>query len=107
MPTYRYDKEFNNDIIEYQFLLDDRDLDVIRQYGTKTFNTDLLKRPMRAKRHVIIQGDKLYKLANRYYNDFSYWWVIALFNKIASDVDLKYGQIIYIPLDISDILGSI
>ena len=107
MPTYRYNKEFDNDLIEYQFLLDDRDVDVIRQYGARTFNIDIFRNPMRAKRHVVTQGDKLYKLANRYYGNFKFWWVISLFNKIASDVDLKYGQEIYIPVDIDSIVGSI
>lgn len=32
--------------------------------------------------HTVVTGDSLDKLALTYYNNPSYWWVIAYFNKI-------------------------
>ena len=62
---------------------------------------------IRSRRYTWKHGDKLYKLAAKEYGDFRLWWVIALVNKISCDVDLKYGQVILIPLDSAEIASGI
>lgn len=42
-------------------------------------------------------GDKLYKLADEYYNDPKMWWVIALFNRKPTDSHFATGDVVYIP----------
>ena len=49
--------------------------------------------------HVWSHGDKLYKLAQRYYGDKDMFWMIALYNKKPTDSHYKYGDIVEIPID--------
>jgi hypothetical protein len=43
-------------------------------------------------------GQRLYKLSFKHYGDSQYWWLIALFNKIGTEADLKDGDIVKVPL---------
>jgi|9_EtaG_2_1085328.scaffolds.fasta_scaffold00617_1 hypothetical protein len=52
---------------------------------------------------------KLFNLAYKYYNDYSYWWVIALVNKKPTDSHYKIGDEVYIPrnpVGLADLLES-
>ena len=49
-------------------------------------------------------GQRLYKLAFEYYGDAQYWWVIALFNGIATESEIEFGQIIKVPVPIDKML---
>ena len=49
--------------------------------------------------HIWSHGDKLYKLAQRYYGDKDMFWMIALYNKKPTDSHYKYGDIVEIPID--------
>jgi len=51
-------------------------------------------------------GDRLYKLASKYYEDPSYWWVIAFFNKVAMDSDLNIGDNVNIPMPLESVLRA-
>tara|TARA_R100000152_G_C6726547_1_gene151743 strand:- start:186 stop:539 length:354 start_codon:yes stop_codon:yes gene_type:complete len=53
--------------------------------------------------HVWKQGDSLYKLADKYYNDPELWWVISWFNKKPLPSDFKLGDIVEILNDYNDI----
>lgn len=46
-------------------------------------------------------GDKLYKLAQTFYNDPMLWWIIAEYNKKPTDFDYETGEVIKIPSPIS------
>jgi len=56
-------------------------------------------------RHVWSYGDRLYKLANTYYNDPTYWWVIAWWNSYPTEATIRKGTILHIPLNLSDALN--
>lgn len=49
--------------------------------------------------------DKLYNVANEYYGSPEYWWVIAWYNKKASEAEFKTGDLFYVPLPLEDVLG--
>jgi nucleoid-associated protein YgaU len=106
MPKYHTQK-YSNDDDQYQEILDERDIEEIVQYSIKFFNQSIKTAPIRITRHTWRQGDKLYKLAGQFYGDFRLWWVIAIVNKISSEADLKYGQVIKIPLNPSAIVNRI
>lgn len=55
--------------------------------------------------HVWSYGDRLYKLSRRFYGDERDWWVILRFNKIGSEVSIKLGDVIKIPVPLEDIVG--
>ena len=50
-------------------------------------------------------GDRLYKLAHEYYEDSSYWWVIAFYNKKPTEQSIAIGDLIEIPMSLTDILA--
>jgi len=47
--------------------------------------------------HIWSHGDKLYKLAYRYYGNSNSFWIIGLFNNKPTDSHYKYGDIVIIP----------
>lgn len=51
--------------------------------------------------------DKLYNVANEYYGSPEYWWVIAWYNKKASEAEFKTGDLFYVPLPLEDVLGFV
>lgn len=57
--------------------------------------------------HIWSQGDRYYKLADEYYQDTDYWWVIAWFNSIPTEAHLNIGDIIQIPTDLETVLSFI
>ena len=50
-------------------------------------------------------GKRLYKLSFQYYGDSKYWWLIALFNNIASEADIKFGDVIKVPIPLDIVLN--
>ena len=110
MSRYRRTKKFKNNLDYYDFLRKKRDLRVANHYATP-----ILKNPSVSERtriisntHIWTLGDRYYKLANQYYGDPSFWWVIAWYNSVPIEADLKYGDLLEIPINIGtvlDILG--
>jgi len=49
------------------------------------------------------QGDRFFKLAHQYYGDSKLWWIIPWFNKRPFVADYKFGDLVYIPLSISQV----
>jgi hypothetical protein len=49
--------------------------------------------------------DTLYNLSNEYYGDPQYWWIIAFYNKKASEPEFEVGDLYFIPLPLEDMLG--
>lgn len=54
--------------------------------------------------HIWKYGDRFYKLANDYYGDVRFWWVIAWWNGIPTEAHLLGGELIRIPIDIQEAL---
>ena len=73
------------------------------------FTTPVLRQPTLADRsrlktstHIWKYGDRFYKLAHQFYGDTRYWWVIAWYNGIPTEAEANTGDVIEIPLDISE-----
>jgi hypothetical protein len=49
--------------------------------------------------------DTLYNISHRYYGSPQYWWVVAWYNKRASEAEFSTGDVYYVPLPIEDVLG--
>ena len=54
--------------------------------------------------HVWSVGDRYYKLAHKYYGDSKLWWVIARFNGKPTESHLKLGDVVSIPVPLTDAL---
>jgi hypothetical protein len=51
--------------------------------------------------------DTLYNIANSYYGAPEYWWVIAWYNKKASEAEFKVGDQFYVPLPLESVLAFV
>jgi len=50
-------------------------------------------------------GKRLYKMSHAHYGNSQYWWLIALFNGIATEADIKFGDVVKIPVPLDVILN--
>jgi len=48
--------------------------------------------------------DKLYNVSNDYYGSPDYWWIIAFYNKKASEAEFKTGELYFVPLPLEEML---
>ena len=104
MPRYKKDRIFRNSSEYYKTL----------RRGKKSirhFETPILTNPGPVTRasitsftHIWTVGDRFYKLANTYYSDVRYWWIIAWYNGVPTEAHLERGTPIEIPLDLDAVL---
>lgn len=108
MAISRYNKRYvkTNDDNFYKDFFDVRDVDFISHYTTPRFLEDNSYSidELQVEEHIWKLGDRLYKLAAKYYRDPSLWWVICKFNKKSSESQFETGDIVYIPLNLSKAL---
>lgn len=103
-------KIVKNDSSHYKKLYDRRGLKRISHYATPRFRhpTVAQRASVSATGHIWAYGDRFYKLANEYYGDVRYWWVIAWWNGYPTEASVKTGDFLDIPLNINealDVLG--
>ena len=112
MPYSRYSKReiFINKNRKYKnTFFKDRDVEQIPQYDVvrigyptpaemNSFTNTLL---------VWSATDKLYNLSNKYYGSPQYWWVIAWYNKKASEAEFTVGEQFFVPLPLESVLGYV
>jgi nucleoid-associated protein YgaU len=109
--TSRYDNRrlIKNDLEEYESFFEERDINYIVQYNTKSLRyptVDQISNLTRVQ-HVWKVGDRYYKLASQFYGNPRYWWIIAHYNKKPTEADLTVGDIIYIPTPLEKILNYV
>ena len=107
MSRYSNDEILNNHIEFYEFLRKERGgMKNIVQYATPTVHMPALEDRMgiNTSAHIWSYGDRYYKLADQYYNNIEYWWVIAWYNGYPTEADIRTGDLIYIPLDLERLL---
>lgn len=79
----------------------------------KHFETPILRHPTIAERssletvaHVWTIGDRFYKLAEQYYENPQFWWIIAWYNGMPTEAHIFPGYQITIPLDIEQVINT-
>ena len=95
-----------NDSETYEELFEKKGVKSIRQYGTPKFRypSVLDRGNFESVNHIWGTGDKFYKLAAKYYDDPSMWWVIAFYNQKPTEFHLKLGDLLYIPIPLETVL---
>lgn len=58
-------------------------------------------------RKVKYNFERLDELADIYYNDGGYWWIIALFNKITNPLSITDRDYLLIPTNLIEIVNYI
>ena len=107
MPRYKYTPIINNNIEFYEFLRKKRNnVKNIVQYATPYMYQPTVGDRMATTTdsHIWAYGDRFYKLANQYYGDVNYWWVIAWYNGYMTEAGIFPGDLIEIPVDLEQAL---
>ena len=106
MGRYTKYKKFRNNSEYYAYLREKRNLRTVNHY-----ETPILKNPNALERSTVIAdthiwklGDRYYKLADQYYGDPSFWWVIAWYNSAPTESHLKTGDLLSIPINLNSVL---
>ena len=100
---------FFNNSLEYSHLFKKRKINGVRQYGTPTVRNipEDAYEYLTFVEHIWKTGDLLTKLADKFYNEVNYWWLIALFNEKPTDFHFKPGDVVLIPLPLTKVLSLI
>jgi len=98
---------FNNNKNLYSEYFRERNVKFIKQYESPTLNYPTSEdiADLTLIKHVWTTGDRFYKLALTHYGNMSNWWVIPWFNQKPLESDYNYGDIVYIPLPIEEVLA--
>lgn len=110
MAVSRYKKEniIKNNDVDYKKVFKTRfgTLGLV-QTGTTTFRqiTETEMNSVQYYNETWGLGQRLYKLSYKYYGSSQYWWIIALFNNIATEADLEFGQVIKVPTQLDTMLS--
>ncbi len=107
MPIYKnFDKRTLNKS-QQENISQIRDIENIEYYKNFIFERDFQNQQYQVIEHVWSHGDKLYKLANLYFQDRNLFWLIGLFNNKPTDSHYSYGEIVYIPVDYLSLYRSV
>ena len=108
ISRYSKTKKINNGAWEYRDILQRRGRDEIRQYSFEKFKALKLKDVpnLTITNYRWGSSDRFYKLADQYYGDSTYWWIIAYFNNTPLESDVRMGQKILIPTPLEMILKA-
>ncbi len=92
----------------YSDALKKRGLNFVENFVTAElkYPTPLEITNLREEKVIWTVGTKYFKLAKEYYDDESYWWVIAWYNLRPLETDFKPGDVVLIPLPLEEILTS-
>ncbi len=105
----RYDKSrpFNNTQEIYEEFFEDRDVNYIKQYRTGKLHHPTVadRASLESIEHVWTLGDRMYKLAHRYYGDSRFWWVIAWYNGRPTEAHFNNGTLVYVPQPLNRVLA--
>ncbi len=106
MSRYNKFKIVKSNSDEREKIVSRREVKEIEHFESIKFhNPDARERSkILTKRHLWKLGDRFYKLADEYYGDSRFWWVIAWYNTVPTEANLRNGAIIEIPLNLEQAL---
>lgn len=106
MGRYSSTKKFRNNLEYYEYLRGKRKLKITNHYATPILKNPTVEERARiaSDSHIWVLGDRYYKLADKYYGDSSFWWVIAWYNAVPVEADLSLGDMIEIPISLNAVL---
>jgi len=110
MSRYSTRKIAINDVYQDDELFENRGVKSIEQHTTPTFKNpsdqDLSR--IDYELHYWVTGERFFKLAQKYYNDHRYWYIIARFNNKPTEAQVEEGEQIKIPTNLAiavEVLG--
>ena len=104
----RYDATniFLNTEEEYQQKFKERNTKFISQFATPNLSHPTIDEiaSLDIVNHTWTTGDRFWKLSGQYYGRPDLWWVIAWFNRMPTEGQVKLGDVVAIPLPLDKIL---
>ena len=106
MSRYYNKRVLNNSSEYYAPLRKKRNAKIIRQSDTPIlYNPGVMDRAsVLSTTHIWKYGDRFYTMAQKYYGDVRYWWVIAWYNGAPTEAHMDPGDLIEITVNIEDAL---
>ena len=106
MPIYKAFEKKTINKQQKETLLKISDLQSLSYYENFVFSRDFISSNYSTTEHVWSHGDKLYKLAFKYFGDKDLFWIIGLFNNKPTDSHYSYGDVVFIPNDYLSFLND-
>ena len=102
MNRYSRRKKAINDVYQDDKLFENRGVQSIEQHTTPKFKNPTQEELDRIdfEMHFWTTGDRFFKLAQKYYNDHRYWYIIARFNEKPSEAQVEEGEQLKIPTNL-------
>ena len=90
----------------YEPLRKKHDTGKVRHYATPRMYYPTIKERASTKtsKHIWKLGDRLFVLADNYYGDTRFWWVIAWWNRYPTEAHMAPGTLLDIPINLEDAL---
>ena len=106
MARYNKRRIVINDSDYYEPLRKRFNSKIIRHYATPRMrNPSVAERTaVKTSTHIWSYGDRFYNLADQYYGDVRFWWVIAWWNSYPTEAAVSTGATLAIPLNIEEAL---
>jgi nucleoid-associated protein YgaU len=104
---YKNRRIVKNDFDLYENIFKNKNVKYINQYTSPEFsyvNSDQYAN-LNIVKHVWQEGDRYYKLSEKYYGDSKDWWIIAKFNQKPTESHVQVGDIINVPLPLDLVLN--
>jgi hypothetical protein len=103
-----YEARLNSNPI-YNFYFQSRGVNNIKHHPTQylRYPTDSELSTITSDTIYWSREDRLWQLAEKYYSNPSYWWVIAFFNKKPTEAHFQIGDVVFIPTSLTQILNII
>jgi len=104
--AYRFSRYQNRTIFKntdpsYIRQFSSRKVDGIKQHGTGKF---VWTAGLSFEQEYWGVGSRFYKLAAKYYEDASLWWIIPWFNQMPLESDFENGDVVMIPFPLEQVL---
>ena len=95
-----------NSAEQYRSVFERRGVKAIEQFltGKIRLPTPEQVQTLQTVNHIWKKGDHYYKLADKYYGDPTYWWVVAIYNLKPTEASIQFGDTVFIPLPLQRIL---
>jgi len=103
---YRSRRVARNDQQSYKNVFKNRNVKFIDHFTSPSFtymNAEQYAN-LQIAYHVWGEGDRYYKLAEKYYGNPEDWWIIAKFNQKPTESHIKVGDIISVPTPLDLVL---
>ena len=102
MSRYRNRRTAINDVYQDDELFENRGVKSIEQHVTPKLSNPTQEQldEITYDIHYWVPGQRLFKLAQKYYGDHRYWYIIARFNNKPTEAQIEEGEQIKIPTNL-------